>query len=218
MGDVAGEGRTVLFVSHNMDAILNLCNRSLVIENGTITKNSRTDAAIQFYLNTVQGQKFVNNRNILFQSENGLSDHEIAKITKIEMLDENGTPKPLIKTWDEIVFRITYESRQEFSNGSFILDFTDFKQNRLIVLDSGLRIPIEAGKHSVNCHISKFPLSSGEYYVGGGLSNSRMGFIDKYHHDLGILKVHGQDVFELGRPPQLKRMVFALEHKWEKFQ
>jgi len=218
MGDVAGEGRTVLFVSHNMDAILNLCNRCLVIENGIIKKNTVTDEAIQFYLNTIQGQKSTNNKNILFQADSNLTDHEIAKIIKIEMFDDNGIPKPFIQTWDEVIFRITYESRQEFTNGSFVLDFSDFKQNRLIVLDSGLRVPIEVGTHSVDCHISQFPLSSGEYFVGGGLSNSRMGFIDKYKYDLGILKVHGKDVFKLGRPPELKRMIFAIDHSWDRFR
>ena len=36
MGDVAKEGRTVLFVSHNMEAVQNLCQRCILLEKGTV--------------------------------------------------------------------------------------------------------------------------------------------------------------------------------------
>jgi len=51
MQDVSrGEGRTVLFVSHNMAAIENLCNGSLVIENGKIIFNGGVKESIEYYL------------------------------------------------------------------------------------------------------------------------------------------------------------------------
>ncbi|WZL88435.1 ABC transporter ATP-binding protein [Salinimicrobium sp. 3283s] len=45
-----GEGRTVLFVSHNMDSIKHLCTRAIVIDNGRTTFNGNVENAIQFYL------------------------------------------------------------------------------------------------------------------------------------------------------------------------
>ena len=53
MGDVSkGEGRTVLFVSHNMGAILNLCNKGIVLEKGHLKYAGLQDNAINFY-NTI---------------------------------------------------------------------------------------------------------------------------------------------------------------------
>ena len=52
MGDVAKEGRTVLFVSHNIQAISNLCTRCLVIDSGNLRKDSDTPTAVYFYLNS----------------------------------------------------------------------------------------------------------------------------------------------------------------------
>ncbi|MGV8879810.1 MAG: polysaccharide ABC transporter ATP-binding protein [Sphingobacteriaceae bacterium] len=50
MGDVSkGEGRTVLFVSHNMDAILNLCNKGLVLRDGVLVINGNISSCVQFY-------------------------------------------------------------------------------------------------------------------------------------------------------------------------
>lgn len=52
MQDVSkGEGRTVLFVSHNMAAVQSLCNRGVVLENGTVAFTGTTYDAINFYLN-----------------------------------------------------------------------------------------------------------------------------------------------------------------------
>ena len=51
MQDISkGGGRTVLFVSHNMVAVQNLCSRCIVLENGRITKDCDTQEAISAYL------------------------------------------------------------------------------------------------------------------------------------------------------------------------
>jgi lipopolysaccharide transport system ATP-binding protein len=52
MSDVAHEGRTVLFVSHNMSAILRLTEETLVIEKGRMTMRGPTPAAVDYYLSS----------------------------------------------------------------------------------------------------------------------------------------------------------------------
>ena len=52
MGDVSkGEGRTVLFVSHNMGAIQTLCNKGIVLDNGRLLYEGTTSRSIDFYAN-----------------------------------------------------------------------------------------------------------------------------------------------------------------------
>ena len=51
MNDVAhSEGRTVLFVSHNMAAVKNLCTRGVVLQNGTLAYDGTTEEAVNYYL------------------------------------------------------------------------------------------------------------------------------------------------------------------------
>ena len=50
MGDVAKEGRTVLFVSHNMAAIENLCNGTLLLDKGSVVQQSDPQTTINHYL------------------------------------------------------------------------------------------------------------------------------------------------------------------------
>lgn len=50
MGDVATEGRTVLFVSHNLEAVQRLCSRCLLLNQGGLVMNGPTDRVIEAYI------------------------------------------------------------------------------------------------------------------------------------------------------------------------
>ena len=50
MSDVAQQGRTILFVSHNMSAVLRLTEETLVIDKGRLMKRAPTSEAVDFYL------------------------------------------------------------------------------------------------------------------------------------------------------------------------
>ena len=50
MGDVAREGRTVLFVSHNMGAISTLCSRAILLEAGTVVSSGPTSEVVGEYI------------------------------------------------------------------------------------------------------------------------------------------------------------------------
>jgi lipopolysaccharide transport system ATP-binding protein len=68
MQDVSkAEGRTVLFVSHNMASVQNLCTKSIILENGTTIFSGVTEKAIDFYLNSnktnINGIYINNNSN-----------------------------------------------------------------------------------------------------------------------------------------------------------
>jgi lipopolysaccharide transport system ATP-binding protein len=54
MEEVSSEGRTVLFVSHNMGAIQTLCERGIFLRNGSILANSSATEAVSIYLRTLE--------------------------------------------------------------------------------------------------------------------------------------------------------------------
>ena len=53
LGDVGGEGRTVIFVSHNMSAASQLCQRALLLEDGAIARDGAVDDVVDYYLQHV---------------------------------------------------------------------------------------------------------------------------------------------------------------------
>ncbi len=112
MNDVAhSEGRTVLFVSHNMAAVKNLCTRGVVLQNGTLVYDGGTEDAVNYYLQ--------NNSHL----EHGLiTDHidQLASYVTVKKLEINGTPYT----------ESTIESNQEYLDVLFEGTTTEpFKAN-----------------------------------------------------------------------------------------
>ncbi len=57
MGEVSkGEGRTVLFVSHNMGSVTQLCNKAMLLSNGNMTATGQVNSIIDMYLNNTSSQ------------------------------------------------------------------------------------------------------------------------------------------------------------------
>lgn len=82
MGDISkGEGRTVLFVSHNMAAVKALCSKGIVLENGTVAMSGNVSDAVNRYLThdalTKEAKTFVNQSKV-----------EVNGIAKVEILSE----------------------------------------------------------------------------------------------------------------------------------
>lgn len=82
MEDVSSEGRTVLFVSHNLDAITTLCNRGIVLDRGCIIFNGLSIEARKQYL------KISKEKSISIQNNAGRSGSGEAVITCIEVLSD----------------------------------------------------------------------------------------------------------------------------------
>lgn len=93
-----GEGRTVLFVSHNMAAVKSLCTRGIVMEHGKVVLDDNIDRAVSYYLGgndteRSNSKKFDEYNNQIFslkeiglQNENKSFDEPLVESQKIELL------------------------------------------------------------------------------------------------------------------------------------
>lgn len=71
------EGRTVLFVSHNMRAIQDLCQKSIYLQNGQVLDIGPTDQVIEHYLNTGTSQAWSDTKGPVYQVEVNQDKKEI---------------------------------------------------------------------------------------------------------------------------------------------
>jgi lipopolysaccharide transport system ATP-binding protein len=97
MGEVSkGEGRTVLFVSHNMAAVQSLCNKGIVIENGNVICLGDISESINRYINfgkngtfqLSQELKKIGIKNISLIDENGIFLHDVSNIKESYLVFE----------------------------------------------------------------------------------------------------------------------------------
>jgi lipopolysaccharide transport system ATP-binding protein len=100
MGDVAKQGRTVLFVSHNMGAVQSLCQRTLLIGAGRVEYDDVTETVIQRYIRNMQtGEEH--------QKAAKGSTGEI-DIERVTMRDENGETNDLFRPGRPMTVEISY--------------------------------------------------------------------------------------------------------------
>lgn len=103
MQDVSfNDGRTVLFVSHNMAAVQNLCKKGIVLKNGNIFFDGSCENAINNYLS-----KETLNQTLLERTDR--TGTGLLKIHKIEIKDKNGNLGGQIQAGDSICITLYYE-------------------------------------------------------------------------------------------------------------
>lgn len=158
MGEVSkGEGRTVLFVSHNMAAVKSLCNRAVLLENGLAIENGSVDVVLSRYL---KGNSIIQNKRVFgenFRKEE-FSLHEISIYAK-----EKGEGE-LVDEYDEICLRtevtlnknkdikITYVVKNE--NGDDLFTFSHQPN-----------VKLDVGFNSLLCTFPKGFLNIGSYFL-----------------------------------------------------
>ncbi|MEA4811377.1 MAG: ABC transporter ATP-binding protein [Anaerolineaceae bacterium] len=104
MSDVAGEGRTVLFVSHNMSAIQRLTQESIVLDKGKVLMRAPSSEAVDFYLN--RGLSKVGER-FWEEDEVPLSAKPFMPLA-LRVLDKDGRISDSVRSIDPIKIEIEY--------------------------------------------------------------------------------------------------------------
>jgi lipopolysaccharide transport system ATP-binding protein len=160
MGDISkGEGRTVLFVSHNMAAVQNLCNKGIVLENGQIAFQGASDTSIQEYLKNSANIKSLKD----YQQRSGTGK---VKIVNAIIYGENKFLEPQLGQPFHIEFEIDNPDQIDTSKFRFDLKIDDNLGQRLIWLsDSIFEKPVIQNFNKVIFKIEKLTLNQGGYYI-----------------------------------------------------
>jgi len=179
MGDVAGEGRTVLFVSHNMQAIQNLCNRTLVMETGNLCFDGLTNDAVSYYLTTALSSK----TDVSWSAEDAPGNDCIQLFRAWVKKSMEKVNDHVFNTEDNLEIGVEFENRLA---GDSVLDLTIHLQDErnILVFVTG------TGKNGINKH------QPGKYratcLIPGNLLNQGTYTINR----LLFVKDRGQVVFE----------------------
>ncbi len=132
MGDVVKQGRTVLFISHNMGMIESLCTNSILINNGRIIFKGVTKNVVNKYL-----KSFINLKNTNLDGRKDRTGTGEVRVIKLNISNNEGNIA--IQSFDKLKIRVKFDKNlQQFSNIQLILGFYDFNIRGLFRVDSGL--------------------------------------------------------------------------------
>ncbi len=160
MNDVSkGEGRTVLFVSHNMNAIKNLCKKAVLLENGCLVLNAQINIVINRYMSSIVKKTY-------WQGTDGDNHIEIIKTwIKNKSPDfENGK----LYTKDNLEISIELSVKQKLNDVviGFNLLSNDFNPLlRAFYNDYNNLTEIDTGTYIVSFNLPSHFLSNGVYKV-----------------------------------------------------
>ncbi|SDH06645.1 ABC transporter ATP-binding protein [Psychroflexus sediminis] len=161
MKDISGnDGRTVLFVSHNMAAVKSLCTRGIVLENGTSVFEGTAEESVDYYLS--QNQDIGSN---LSWNEEEAPGNDKIKLLSISVMNENDESNLFID--DEI--RISYTFKSKIENSTLGTTISVSNQDESVVFSDGTLIfenqDSLVGTYTVTAGAPKKLLNSGSYYV-----------------------------------------------------
>ena len=197
----ARNGRTVLFVSHSLDAVKRSCGRVMVLENGQIKFDGAADDGVEFYRDSMQhAEGSLANRN----AKDRLSRTTGAVwFEKAEAFNAAGSQTWRFSSGETVRFRFTYEVRSPIPNLSFLfrllLDKRDLsRRDERIVTDIYeviSRTRLEPGfRGTIDLTLPELKLRSGEFapYVCFGGTRGRRDILRCYRRECRPAKNHRQ--------------------------
>ncbi|MBN2547561.1 MAG: ABC transporter ATP-binding protein [Anaerolineales bacterium] len=183
MSDVAQEGRTILFVSHNMSAILRLTEETIVLDKGQLILRAPTNQAVDYYMSSgfsQQGER-------VWQADEVPADAAPFYPIAMRIMDSQGRVSDTVRSTDTLTLEMQYRldapitglrvgiylmtARGEYVFTSFDTDDAELFENYTV------RSP---GMYFSRCQFPADLLNEGRYVVGLNASSYR---IRRYFQD-----------------------------------
>ena len=168
MEDISGDGRTVLFVSHNMGAINTLCNNAILLNKGTIQAMGNTQKITAMYFNgTNSGEgEFIIGKN---------SSDEKVIVEKVTLKDRNGKIQNTFQFGDSITAEVELNALENFDNPYVWIAIRNDKgpiTNASGLLDGYRTSRFSKGKNTIKCTFINAPLLPSQYTIYMGIRAS----------------------------------------------
>ncbi len=215
MQDVShGEGRTVLFVSHNMGSIRALCNKGIVLKNGSVDFCGDISSAVDRYIQTdVRGKDKMRIADFI-RREKISNKIRFVKITYLD--SQNKEIQPRCGAYLRIVLTVIV-NEDNVKGCQFSIGIRNLYEEPMMTFPTKLTTDgfnLTKGEHDIICEIEKFPLTKGLYNLG--LWADVKGECADYLNNVIQMEVEDDAFFSKGRvlDQNLLGKVVLYDHRW----
>lgn len=165
MKDISNsQGRTVLFVSHNMAAVRSICNKGVLLQNGRLTHNDKADTIVDEYLK-LNSEQLV--KNISYEDDPKKLENEEIKVLNVSISPD----VPTIE--DEVYLNFEVEVKSNVETINLAFDLLNLQET--IVFGSGDKFKKNLeGKVHVSCKIPANLLNDDVYLVNLYIASESM--------------------------------------------
>jgi len=214
MDSLHSGGRSVLFVSHNMAAIENLCPRTIWVDEGRVRQDGPSKEVISAYLATFAGATTngVDLRDVKARGGSG----EV-RFTGIDFLTPDGARLKVIRSGDNLLVRLHYQADAPVHGPHFGLQiFTDLgtKITSMSTWAAGLEIPSLQAEGHIDLHIDFLNLMPGRYYVSLWAKSVGLVSYDVLDH-CAAFDVETTDFYDSGKGIDSRFGIIFLPCRWK---
>lgn len=209
MQDVStSEGRTVLFVSHNMGAVKSLCNRGVILNNGLVDyiSNDIHDALAK-YISFKE-----DSTNIPISDRKDRGGNGKIFIKKLEIF--NGTSPYSTNIGEQLQFVIDYEAKVDNFAGKFLVSINDTYGQCVLFMDSSIisDFPLKLkDRGSINISLSDdFNLPEGKYFIN--IASYLDDEMADYIQNALTIEINSGDFFFAGKTPAGRTMCYVKQN------
>ncbi len=193
MKDVSGEGRTVLFVSHNMEAIQKLCSSAILLEKGKLIASGNIEMVVRKYVenNSKTGSLF----NLPMPNELGIKN---GYATSVQIEDSNSGLLGEISLGQDWCVRVKFllnRNVEAFVAGIGIVTMMDLPVRTTWSKAENMK----AGNYEAVFNFGDIMLSSGAYKLVIGLSSNQ----NTFHYVDNVVTINISDVSTLVNDPRI---------------
>ena len=203
MEDVTREGRTILFVSHNMVAIQALCQRAVLLDRGEVVRDGLPREVIDLYYRSISSSDDSPVADL--SGHPGRKEGLMPVIRKVWIEDSAGEKVREIGMGDPVCIVVQFESEEEISSPGFGVSVETatgavvFALNNHMVPCDGLDRSARKGR--IRFELDSLRLLPDEYYLTVSIGEQKRRYVDRVERAIS-LKVLERDVFGSGVVPE----------------
>ncbi len=200
MEEVGKEGRTILFVSHNMAAIQNLCSRCVLLNKGVIETVGTAEKVINKYIESSSIEAKISIGDRLDRSGDGK-----IRFTALTLRDENNCSVNSLICGKKAVLSFSYKNNTlvALKNLNFTLGIDNLTGERITYVGSEICgssfSELAVGVNSIDVCVEKFPFMPGRY--GFTIYCSVNGVVADWIQNAGYFDVQPGDYYGTGKLP-----------------
>jgi lipopolysaccharide transport system ATP-binding protein len=214
MGDVAKAGRTVLFVSHNMATVTNLCPIAFLFRDGRMVESGPSNKVVGIYLQEERA-----NLGVPVAERTDRDGKGTIRCTKIAFQNSEGKAVDTLLSGDQVQVIMEYKAHEfplprdtivSFSLRNFMDQPLSAFRTELVALYSDTPVP-KSGR--ICCLVPKLPLQPGSFYITVCIRSRSEGLIDLVPAAAKLEVVAG-DYFGTGKLSSMSSAPLLINHEW----
>lgn len=155
--EIQSEGKTIIFVTHNVDLTKEICSRVVMLEGGRIVKDGAPRGVVSYYHQAMESTE-----------EGGERGNRRIQVTGIELLNGEGASAADFETGESMKVRVTFRAEEPVADPVFGISLEDYRGFTVYGTNTklrGIELGVLEGDGVIDYELGSLPMLEGRYFV-----------------------------------------------------